>query len=110
MYNLHRECFIYLLGESGRRVISWISQVSAGENLVIPSMYLLGVFWGDFSEITNIFLARKCIVGGVHKVGIYKIFGHVWASRTTSPHTFTGETRLYTQHFAANRMSGKIRV
>ena len=37
-------------------------------------------------------------------------FTGVWVSQTTSPHVSTGKTRLYTQHFAANRMSGKIRV
>ena len=30
-------------------------------------------------------------------------------SRTTSPHTSTGKTRLNTQHFAANRLSRKTR-
>ena len=32
---------------------------------------------------------------------IQKIFIRAWASRTTSPHTFAGKTRLYTRHFAA---------
>ena len=34
----------------------------------------------------------------------------VCGRRTTSPHISTGQTRLYTQQFAANRMSGKFRV
>ena len=49
--------------------------------------------------------------GGCDQVRrVSKIFSGVWGTRTTSPHTFTGKTRLYTQHFAATRMSGKIRV
>ena len=55
--------------------------------------------------------AKKCIGCDVHIMRrISKILGHVWDSRTTSPHASTGETRLYTQHLATNRMSGKIRV
>ena len=41
---------------------------------------------------------------------IRKIFGHVCGRQTTPPHTFKDKTRLYTQHFAANRMSGRTRV
>ena len=61
--------------------------------------------------VTNIFFSKEMYSGDVHQVRrICKIFSNVWGSRATSPNTFTGEIRLYTQHFAANWMSGKIRV
>ena len=60
--------------------------------------------------ITNIFFQENVQWGVYHLRRIYKIFSSVLVPRTTSPHTSTGKTRLYTQHFAANRMSGKIRV
>ena len=49
-------------------------------------------------KMTNIFFSKKMYSGGdVHKVRrICNFFGHVWGSQTTSPHPFTGETRLYT--------------
>ena len=76
-----------------------------------PLMLLKELAKSNNEKITNIFLARKCIVGGVHKVRrIRKILIGAWVSRTTSPHTFTGKTRLYTQHFAANQMSDENRV
>ena len=69
-------------------------------------------FW--WVEITNIFFSKKMYsggVGGVHQLRrICKILCGACGSRTTSPHTFTVKTTLYTQHFAANRMSGKTRV
>ena len=40
--------------------------------------------------------------GGLHQVRrIWKILDHVCGRRTTSPHISTGQTRLYTQQFAA---------
>ena len=50
----------------------------------------------EHSTITNIFLSEKMYSGGLQPNNLTSYF--------------TGKTTLYTQHFALNRMSGKIRV
>ena len=68
----------------------------------------IGVQWKSARILISF---KGWIMGDVLKVrGIHKIFIAVCGSRTTSPHISTGETRVYTQHFDANLMSGKIRV
>ena len=77
-----------------------------------PNFHITNIFLLKIISRNDLFsLARKCIVGGVHQVGrIYKSVRGACGRQTTSPHTSTGKTRLYTQHFAENGLSGKICV